>query len=181
MRYCFLVSDVIEWLAATFSWNDIPGWFGSIFGFTGFILALRSLKWTKRTTLATEKAAEAAVRSANAAEKSAALSSSMADNHKEIANANHRPDVSWKVEHVAGSRFILRNMGSETATGVTADEAPFGGLARQLPKDAAVRAKEAWEFLLIQVAQAPTPHELWLTWNGQEEQVAVPIPHVGHW
>lgn len=141
---------------------------------------------SERTTIATEQAAEAAIRSANAAEKAAALSESpMLTRASESTSTGAREapkkqDVRWKIEHVRDALWMLRNVGSVTATGVTADESAFDGVARQLPNDAAVRPGASVEFLLIEVWGSTMPHELWLTWDGEDEPVAVPIPPASH-
>jgi hypothetical protein len=183
--------DVIEWIKQ----SDID--FGDVAAWAAFALSLLTLvstwvwqrknaKIAERSAKATEIAAEAAVRSANAAEKTAALAQLPEVQAAELSAAPKRrltvqQDVRWKIEPVQGARYLLRNEGTQTATGVTADDVPFQGLARQLPRDAAVRAGESLEFLLIQVAQVDTPHELWLTWDGQDEPMAVPIPVAVSW
>lgn len=174
------MNEIIDQL----DYGDVAAWVAIVVSIGAWVVAWRGLKWQRRAALATEKATEAAIRSANAAEKSAALSERAAELQEvqvsEIRRAPRKKpgDIAWKIEYDHGARYRLRNVGTRTATGVTADPEPFGGLARYLPEDAAVRAGESLEFLLIPVGQMTTPGELWLTWDGQEEPVAVPIPPV---
>ncbi|OPG13634.1 hypothetical protein [Microbispora sp. GKU 823] len=180
--------EIIEWIKQSkLAFGDVVAWAALVVSLGAFVVAWRGLKWQRRAAIATEKATEAAIRSANAAEKSAALSEQAAEvpevEVSEIRNAPRKKpagDITWKIEHVQEAQYRLRNTGTRTATGVTADPEPFGGLARYLPENAAVRAGESLEFLLIQAWQVESPGEMWLTWDGQDEPVAVPIPPVIH-
>lgn len=187
------MNDVIEWVKQYVIGLDAVGWAIAI-SVLSAAFTWRGLRWQKQNSKAAARSADAAERSAAAEEKmlEATLIAANADEKaaafRELTSANETlsgsgmsAEIFWEIEHVRDALYLLRNGGSVIATGVTADPEPFKGLARQLPKDAAVRAKESVEFLLVQVAQESTPHELWLTWDGQQEPVAVPIPLPSYW
>ncbi|MEU7891762.1 hypothetical protein AB0B45_02730 [Nonomuraea sp. NPDC049152] len=172
------MNAIIEWFTANFTLSDLPGWLGLVFGGTSLLVSWRNLSWAKRSAVANEKAADASVRSANAAEKAAAYNELTSHNvSARESSTSTAPDVSWTIEHFRNAAYVLINSGSQVATGVTADATPFGGLARELPKDAAVRAGGQHRFLLVETWQKAAPREMWLTWDGQDEPVAVPMPY----
>jgi type II secretory pathway pseudopilin PulG len=116
--------------------------------------------------------AEAAVRSANAAEQALALQQASTE---PITPTPHA-DVEWELERPGKGRFVLRNTGNDVATGVTIDPDQFQGFARQLPKDAAVRPRASVEFLASPSMGFRIPNEVWVSWDGVNQPVAVPIP-----
>ncbi|MFF3443634.1 hypothetical protein [Streptosporangium sp. NPDC002721] len=175
------MNGIIEWIKQfDIDFGDGPAWVALVVSLGAFAVALRGLKWQRRAAEAGEKSADAAVRSANAAEKSAAFAELPAS-QKQKPGAAAAGKVSWDIQHVSGALYLLRNTGDDIATGVTADASKIGGIPRQLPEGAAVRPNESVQFMLVDTWQSPLAHELWLTWDGQEEPVAVPIPHPRSW
>ncbi|MGW3365953.1 hypothetical protein ACWDOR_23770 [Streptosporangium canum] len=164
-------------------WGDAPGWaaigFSLIFSLGAFVVSLRGLKWQRLS-------AEATVRSANTAEQALASSALERRDQREL-QASDLPegqgpeepqprDITWRIEHFGKHMYVLRNEGSDIATGVTADRSQIAAPIRQLPEDAAVRPGGLLEFMIIPTWQSGMPAEIWLTWDGQEEPVAVPMP-----
>lgn len=158
------VNGIIEWIKQfDIDFGDGPAWVALVVSLGAFAVALRGLKWQK-------VAAQAAVRSANAAEKAAALTELPPT---ETATVR---DVKWRVERLGKQLYALRNIGADTATGVTATQGEVDAIVRQLPEDTAIRAKASHEFMVIPTWQTSTLREIWVTWDGQAEPVAVPMP-----
>jgi hypothetical protein len=121
--------------------------------------------------------AEAAVRSANAAEQALTLQMQATKQVTGPAPSAQTPtEITWRLERPQKNRFVLRNTGSGMATGVTIDPDQFGGFARQLPKGVAVRKGASTEFLVLTANGHPHPNEIWVTWDGVDEPVALPVP-----
>jgi hypothetical protein len=133
-------------------------------------IAERSARATEEAAEATKISADAAVRSANTAEKATALA--------ELASKPPAPPaakVSWRIQPVQDALYRLRNVGDASATKVNVDKSLTSGIVQGLPQDAAVRAGGSVEFYIIDVSEEPFPGEIWLTWEGQSEPVAVPV------
>ncbi|MFI6296847.1 hypothetical protein ACIBEJ_35020 [Nonomuraea sp. NPDC050790] len=173
------MNELIAWYwLLDIDFGDAPAWVAIgvtfLFSLAAFVVSLKGLKWQRMS-------AEATVRAANATEKAAAFEQILGEERREMADPGQpakeltRSGVRWQIENVINSRYALRNVGSVVATGVTVDESQVLAPARLLPKDAAVRPDEAVEFLIFGTFQHPMPTELWVTWDGQEQPIAVPF------
>jgi hypothetical protein len=92
-----------------------------------------------------------------------------------IDGGSAAPDVDWRIEHRSGSKYALRNTGSDTAEHVYVDESRVPALNRGLPKDTAVPPNDAVDIMLTGSWQSPMPSQIYLRWNGQPDWVAVAI------
>ncbi len=86
------------------------------------------------------------------------------------------PPVSWRVARVRGAQSLcwLTNTGTDRALSVTADWRKAGPGLGDLPSEVAIGPGSSWQFLLRPAARHPSV--IWLTWEGQREPVAVPMP-----
>lgn len=127
-------------------------------------------KARKESATWAEESAQASTRSADAAERSLAL-------EEAAARAAEPPEVGWILERANKNRFVLRNIGTKTATGVTVDESQIPAIKRDVPQGATVPGGNgSVSFLMVPSNGAPVPHEIWVTWYGASEPVAVPVP-----
>jgi hypothetical protein len=111
----------------------------------------------------------AAERGALAAERQAAAA--------EAALPPPTPAVQWYAEQAGKRNYALRNVGTDTATGVrVVIPDSHKGLVRPEVTDSAVPAGSAFRVTMISVAEMPDLTELGLTWNGQDTPVTVPLP-----
>lgn len=156
--------------------GDWATWATDVFAAMALVLSFLAHREARESRKSNEKwqqvNADAAVRSANAAEKAIALQ----EKSLEASNGSlPGPVVLWRLER-NGNLFVLRNIGSAVATGVTVDETQIEAMTRELPKDAAVRPGASVDFFMVGVLGGPMPNEIWLTWDGTDEPVAVPVP-----
>lgn len=131
--------------------------------------AYEARKARKDTVKYAQESAEAATRSADAAERALVLQEAQMEAAKPLK-------VAWRVEHTRNRGYRLRNIGTDPATGVTAEDPRGPGLARQLPENASIQANAAVEILLLVAGEYPDPSELLVRWDGVERPVVVPVP-----
>lgn len=84
--------------------------------------------------------------------------------------------IHWTLERRGKHVYLLRNVGSETATGVRVDPSNMPSIASNLPEDAVVRPGESVEFLMAASMAGPLPGEIWVSWTGGSP-VAVSVPN----
>ena len=124
-------------------------------------LSWRSTRWEKVS-------AEAAVRSA----QEAARANLIAERALESGGSATTPDdspaphVAWSIEKRDGSRYVLRNVGSDVAEHVYVDDSQVPPLNRGLPNDSVIRPQQGVDMLLKGSWQHPLPNELYLRWAG---------------
>ncbi|MFI2349485.1 hypothetical protein ACH492_21025 [Streptomyces sp. NPDC019443] len=85
--------------------------------------------------------------------------------------------VEWMLERRGKHVYLLRNIGSGTATGVQVDPSNMPSIASNLPEDAIVRPGESVEFLMAASLATPLPGEIWVSWSLGGDPVAVPVPN----
>lgn len=84
--------------------------------------------------------------------------------------------IEWSATQAAGNAYVLRNEGTDQATGVTIDgQRGLNGLGHNLPAGESLAPYQGWTFNVLRVDEVPTPTEVWVTWDGQDEPVAVPL------
>ncbi|WP_020574189.1 hypothetical protein [Actinopolymorpha alba] len=171
--------ELADWLSPLQP-GDLPTWVGIvislIFSISALGVSIRALKWQRIGAEMQEIAAHAAVRQADAAERAIDLSEQQLQPGPTTSADRGPGSVSWALEHPGGHKFLLRNTGDVTATGVTIDEGNLP-ISRLVPKDARIRPEESVEFLMIPAWGRPVPSELWVTWDGSKEPAAVRVPH----
>lgn len=109
-----------------------------------------------------------AKRSADAAERQAVAA--------EKALPPPPPAVAWEIERAARDVYRLRHVGSTVATGVMVDTFRAPAVLDLDLGDGTVRPHASIGFVVAAYAEAPTPDELWVSWDGQPEAVPVPMP-----
>lgn len=91
---------------------------------------------------------------------------------------NHdAPDVRWVTEHVSKNTWLLRNLGTDTATNVSVDKASVGGVrvdfTPSLPAD--IGPGSSIRILAIPAMGAPVSDEVKVVW-GSGDGETVPLP-----
>jgi hypothetical protein len=152
--------------------GDAPAWSAIVlslaFSLAALVVSLRGLKWQRL-------AAQAAIRSANADEKAMALAELAAATPRHVeSHAGQRQHITWELER-RKHRFILRNTGSEIATGVTVDGAGVAEVATQLPVNAAVRPGASVSFMMAGSMAHRLPDEIQVSWDGHPEPLILPV------
>ncbi|MFJ9414322.1 hypothetical protein ACIRPT_09165 [Streptomyces sp. NPDC101227] len=77
-----------------------------------------------------------------------------------------RGEVRWEVRRCGRHRFVLRNVGSDTAFGVRIDPDGLGVSARNLPQDATVRPDGSVQFVMAAGFGRRLPDEVCVRWGG---------------
>ncbi|MGC5286578.1 hypothetical protein [Micromonospora sp. DT231] len=176
----------------TVEWGDAPAWAALVVSVGAGGVAWRALKHAKTSASASEISAQAAVRQAAAAERQVELAESAFEAAKEQAAKSHLPVdtdatrealtspnpgyVAWWVEFKPKNRYLLRNLGSETARNVEIDESRIRCAVRGDTRADTVPPLASMELLLIPAYGAPKPNEIWIRWDDHPEWVAVPLP-----
>ncbi|MEV6061854.1 hypothetical protein AB0L62_17785 [Nocardia asteroides] len=165
-------SDIIATVAAVLAFGSavVAGW--------ALKYARSQAETAKQALAASQRSADAGEKSAEAADKAAQEAQRSADAAEEANRLAARalelsepPAVAWKIEHYQNSAYTLRNVGTREATGVTVDASRVNGAVRALPDGASIAAGDAVRFTMMS-----NPSTLFLTWDGQTEPVAVPMP-----
>ncbi|TPQ18640.1 hypothetical protein [Streptomyces sporangiiformans] len=170
--------------------GDLPGWAALAVSIVSVIisyrLGVRSARASEQSAQASQVSAREARRSSDAAERSASAAEGSLALQRQEAEERQRaaePQVELRVERTGGgSRLRLRNVGGAVATRVTIHDAP--GISTQ---DRAFNFRagisnvelapgEAREFLIYRTGSPRMPTHLWVTWQGQEERVALAVP-----
>ncbi|WP_063037692.1 hypothetical protein [Nocardia grenadensis] len=166
-------SDIIAVVAAVMAFGSVcvSAW-ALIYARRQAEIADKALTESRRAATAGEKSADAADIAAQEAKRSA----DAAEESNRIAlralELSEPPPVAWTIELAArNSAYLLRNVGTQTATGVTVDQSRITTTARALPDGATIAAGEAVRFMALNA-----PNTLFLTWDGQPEPAAVPVP-----
>jgi hypothetical protein len=133
------------------------------------ILANRN---ASRSADASQDSAREAERSAEAAERQAAAAAA--------ALPPPPPAVAWKAELRStarkgkGATFVLRNVGTSTATGVQVVVPPArDGLVRPELGNGEVPARGSFQVVVLGIDELPDLHELLIAWDGRDELVQV--------
>ncbi|MEV6362024.1 hypothetical protein [Nocardia asteroides] len=164
-------SDIIATVAAVMA-------FGSV-GVAGWALkyARSQAETAKQALAASQRSADAGEKSAVAADKAAQEAQRSAGAAEEANRISARalelsepPAVAWRVEHITGSAYHLRNVGTQEATGVTVDMSRIDTSHRNLPNGATIAAGDVVRFMLSNARGS-----LFLVWDGQAEPVAVAV------
>ncbi|MFQ6147069.1 hypothetical protein ACLMNJ_29070 [Streptomyces seoulensis] len=137
-------------------------------------IARRHADAVERRALATEEALQRLV------ERLPAAVRTLAEAQIAAQPVRHAEAVSWRLDRPKKNVFVLRNTGSEVATGVRVDVGDHPkGLTRQVPEDAVVQRGGSTEFLVLGAWGAPVPHEFRVSWEGGGEPAVLPVPDSG--
>jgi hypothetical protein len=138
------------------------------------VVAIFANRNASRSADASEDSARQAKRSADAAERQAAAA--------EAALPPPPPAVAWVADlrstaRGGGVTYVLRNIGTEPASGVQVVVPPsHNGLIRPQLDDGPIPAGGSFQVLVISIDQLPNVHELMVAWDGQNDAVRVPLP-----
>ncbi|MCV7154337.1 hypothetical protein [Mycolicibacterium pyrenivorans] len=184
-------------------WSD-PAWIAAAVALAALMLSVISVTLSWRSLRWDRQSSEAALRSAEAAERANRLTERMVEHQIEQARAASNPasdqqisakgipsgeafgtptvtqaaaDVSWQIEHPSGSRYVLRNTGTDIADHVEVDATEVGPITRNLPRGSVIRPGEGADMLIAGTFGHPRPNQLYVRWAGQPEWVAVPMPN----
>ncbi|WP_157225157.1 hypothetical protein [Nocardia thailandica] len=165
--------------------SDIIATVAAVLAFGSACVSAWALKYARSQAETAKKALAAAERAATAGEKSAESADKAAGEAQRSADAaeesnriaaralelSEPPAVAWQIESTPSGTYYLRNVGTREATGVTADSSRTPARRHALPENVTVAAGDAVRFMT-----SNPPASLFLTWDGQTEPVAVPMP-----
>lgn len=165
--------------------GDVPGWIALAVASGAAVLSWRSLKWERLSAEAAGRSADEAARAnrftERALEQQLGTTSSSAVPPAPSGPAaddgvNHDvgSDVSWRIEHPQGDRYVLRNTGTEVAEHVYVDGSALPPINRNLPRDTVIKPGEGHDMLIKGVWGHSMPNQLYVRWEGQPDWVAVP-------
>jgi hypothetical protein len=176
--------------------GDWAAWTAAVVAVLALIVSAVSAAFSWKSLRWERLSADAAVRSAEAAERANRFAERAVEQQVDSAMARWSlqasgiaseeafgvptvtqapPDVSWRIEHPSGNRYILRNIGTDVAEHVEVDASQAGPVTRNLPRDAVLRPGEGADMLIVGTFGHPIPNQLYVRWDGQPEWVAVPI------
>ncbi|TDC42076.1 hypothetical protein [Micromonospora sp. KC213] len=147
--------------------GDVPAWTALVLSGAAVYVATRANRHARDSAAASKDSAGSARRSADAAERQALAA--------EAAIPPPPPQVAWRVEWVSKQRYLLRNIGVGTATGVKVEVRNAHPLAGLKLGDGTLESNQSVSFLIMGSMGRPAPTELWVSWDGQEEPIAVAI------
>ena len=92
-----------------------------------------------------------------------------------VGKSGHPPKIRWRVENPEKNRFVLRNVGDDTAENVELDLSRIDAITRNVPKAAVLEPGEGVDMLLMPAFGHPLPNQLYVRWAGQDRWVVVPL------
>ncbi|MER5571641.1 hypothetical protein ABT083_36555 [Streptomyces goshikiensis] len=92
------------------------------------------------------------------------------------AESRHELGSTWAVERRGKHGYVLRNVSDRSLTGVHVNTSNLPPVTRNVPEGAVVRAGESIQFLMAPAWGGPVPDEIWVSWDGQDQEVAVRLP-----
>ncbi|GAA2598166.1 hypothetical protein GCM10010304_51850 [Streptomyces roseoviolaceus] len=180
--------DARSW-TASWEWGDVPAWAAFALAAIALWISLRAQRDGRRSANAAEKsvtAAEASVEEARlsrvASERSATVAEeTLADQRREAAARRaaeeeaSRPRPNFRIERSGRQAFRLRNTGTGPATGITVSNRGRPYMMDRIV-DLTLQPGDAEPFTMLGAAGQPIPGTLYLTWDGQSEEVPVAVP-----
>lgn len=175
--------------AASLGWGDWPTLVACLIAGAALVVAFKAQRDGRRSAAASEGSAAAAVASVEearlsrlASERSASVAEeTLADQRREAAERRaaeeeaNRPRPRFQVERPGIRQFRLRNVGTGPAVGIAI-------IARPAPfiwgdhTGVSLEPGEAYSFPMAAAGGVPMPGTLYITWDGQDEEVAVAVP-----
>lgn len=155
---------------------------GDAAGWAAFAISGGALIVSVRAQRDGRKSADEARLSRIASERSATVAEEqLVDQRQEAAERRaaeveaSRPRPDFAIERRSAHVFYLRNIGTGPATGVSlsAREEPY---VFEPPTGEDLGRHDAVEFRMAGASGRPVPGTLYLTWDGQSEEVAVSVP-----
>lgn len=144
--------------------------------------AEKSVTASEKSATAAEASVEEARLSRMASERSATVAEeTLADQRREAAARRaaeeeaSRPRPDFRIERSGRQAFRLRNTGTGPATGITVSDRGRPYVMDSIV-DLTLEAGDAKPFTMLGAAGHPIPGTLYLTWDGQSEEVPVAVP-----
>lgn len=168
------------------NWGDVSSWAALVVAIAAAIVSFRALKHSKDSAAEAKRSADAAERSAAADEAVLAEARREAEERRVAEAEASRPRPELRVETAASTpemgvrgnsrRYILRNAGTGPAENVTAVHAREAGRFRNMPSGVTLRPGEGHEFRILRLAGQAPPSTIHISWDGQDDAVALPLP-----
>lgn len=130
--------------------------------------ARRSATASEASASEAKRSADASIRSADAAERQAAAAEAMIPPPP--------PKVAWTVTRATAAILMLNNVGTEAARNVDVVVPGYDPDLVEVDGSALVRPGGRLPVRVVEVAEMPEVVEFHVTWDGQTEPVAVPLP-----
>lgn len=169
--------------------GDVATWVGVVITLAISLLthvqSRRQARIAEESNIASQEQVEAAQRRAVAVEEG------LAEALRLLAQRGLTPDlprftrgrssgadeVRWELAPRGKHSYLLRNVGTVTATGVHVDRSRATPIVRNMPEQATIRPGESVQFLMAPSLGNPLPGEVWVDWDGQSEATSVPLPN----
>ncbi|WP_097922082.1 hypothetical protein [Streptomyces sp. wa1063] len=155
---------------------------GDAAGWAAFAISAGALVVSYRAQRDGRKSAKEARLSRIASERSATVAEQqLIDQRREAAERRaaeeeaSRPRPAFAIERRNRSMFYLRNTGTGPATGVAISRRGEPCVMDRIA-DVDLAPAEAVEFTMTGSAAQPIPGTLYVTWDGQDEEVPVAVP-----
>ena len=81
--------------------------------------------------------------------------------------------MSFRLEWTRSNTWVLRNIGTDVADHVRVEKPNC--TTRRFPTNATIAPGEGIDLLMIGAMGAPVPNQLYVSWDGQPDPVAVPV------
>lgn len=156
--------------------GDIPAWVACAFAAAAFVVSLKARGDGKRSANASQTSADASVRSAAAAEEALALQRQEVEQRRAAEEEAARPRPDLKVEFVRDRQYALQNQGTGPASKVTVLDRGLPPMVNNIPVDVDLEPGESHLFLMVGTMGGPVPPQIYVTWDGQEDPVPLPVP-----
>lgn len=148
------------------NWGDVAAWVAILASAVAIVISVKARGDGKRS-------ADSAAESVQVARDSLALQQELAEEQRAAA----APYVRLVIDHVRGTRYQLRNAGTAMAEDVHIIDQGDWPYLFDWQHDGVMLAKEEGRELRMSGASGkPIPPQLWVTWDGQDELVPVPVP-----
>lgn len=171
---------------------ELKDWLPIAVAVIGGITGCVALWQTRRSNTLQEQMAEANTRMADAAERANEIAGRDLDDQVAasiervlpqlavtydgaVIRSAPKSEVRWVIESGGGDSYILRNIGTTTATGVKIS-GNDRDIARNLPQDAVIQPGASRQFLIVGSLGHPRPNEMLVRWNEAPEPTYVPMP-----
>lgn len=157
-------------------WGDVPAWAALVLSAMAVGVSIKARGDGKKSASAAVTSADASVRSADAAEAALALQRQETDERRAAEEEAARPRVILVLERTGQRQFVLRNVGTATAEGVTITQAGEPQQGRDLPEGVTLHRGEGHPFFVVASTGLPMPTRIYVKWDGQDEPVPLGVP-----
>ncbi|WP_200427624.1 hypothetical protein [Streptomyces sp. NE5-10] len=167
-------------------WGDASSWAALPVAIAAAGISVRALRYSKDSAEAARRSALAAERSATAEEASLADARREANERRAAEAEAARPKPELQVEAAPATpgmgvrnraqRYILRNVGTGAAENVTVVSPGEPRQFERLPVGITLDPGDGHEFRALRAAGIDAQTAIRVSWDGQGEPVALPLP-----